>query len=251
MDNIFTRTEYIIGKERLEQLKRSKVAIIGIGGVGSFAAEAISRAGVGNVLLVDPDTIDITNINRQIHALHSTLGKPKVEVMKSRMLDINPNSNITPLKLIYSEETSEQILTKDIDYVIDAIDSIKSKIHLIIKCKELKIPVISSMGAGNKMDPTLFRVADISDTSTCPMARVIRKELRKAGIKKGVNVVYSTETPIKPKEQQIVNNQIGLSTSKQSNISVLGSISFVPSVAGLIIAGEVIKNLLNIWPLSI
>jgi tRNA A37 threonylcarbamoyladenosine dehydratase len=225
-DSIFSRTELLIGKESIERLKKSKVAIIGIGGVGSFTAEALARAGVGTLIFVDVDIISPSNLNRQIHALHSTLGLPKVDAMKQRILDINPDATVRGIREFYSTKNAASILTRDYDFVVDAIDSISSKVNLIINCKKLNIPIISAMGAGNKLDPTKFKVADISQTSTCPMARKIRKELRKNGIEKGVKVVFSSETPLKQQHPP-------------------GSISFVPSVMGLIIDGEVICDLVK------
>jgi tRNA A37 threonylcarbamoyladenosine dehydratase len=246
----FSRTQLLIGSERLNKLKKSKVAIIGIGGVGSFAAEALARSGIGELTLVDNDVVCITNINRQIHALQSTVGLPKVEVMKKRIMDINPEAKVVCFQEFYSEETAAKILSDNLNYVVDAIDTIKSKVDLIIRCKSLNIPIISSMGAGNKLDPTLFRVADISNTSVCPVARIIRRELRKSGINKGVKVVFSTEHPIKIKNENIYNNVCVCPeySVKRCYISksIPGSISFVPSVAGLIMAGEVIKDLLDI-----
>jgi tRNA A37 threonylcarbamoyladenosine dehydratase len=246
----FSRTELLIGNEGLEKLKKSKVAIIGIGGVGSFAAEALARAGIGELVLVDDDVICLTNINRQIHALQSTVGLPKVEAMKKRVFDINPDARVTCFKDFYSEETADKILTGDINYVVDAIDTIKSKIDLIIRCKKLNIPIISSMGAGNKLNPTLFRVADISQTSVCPMARVLRRELKKLGIQKGVKVVFSTEKPVKTLQENLCKT--GCICPKDSvkhcdfKRSIPGSISYVPSVVGLIMACEVIRDILNI-----
>lgn len=225
-ERFFSRTELLINKEGIEKLKASKVAIVGIGGVGSFAAEALARAGVGTFTIVDSDIIVPSNINRQIHALHSTVGLPKVDVMKKRILDINPDAKVVSIREFYSAETASQILSDDFDYLVDAIDSIKSKINLIVNCKKLNIPIISAMGAGNKLDPTKFQVADISETSVCPMARKIRKELRKNGIETGVKVVFSTESPLRHQRPP-------------------GSISFVPSVMGLIMAGEVIKDLIK------
>ncbi len=225
-EKIFSRTKLLIGKEGIEKLNKSKVAVIGIGGVGSFAAEALARAGVGTLILVDSDVICPSNLNRQIHALHSTMGLPKVEVMKNRIFDINPDAKVFGIREFYSSETASKILAQDFDYLVDAIDSLNSKIDLIINCKKLNIPIISAMGAGNKLDPTKFKVADISETSVCPMARKIRKELRKNGIEKGVKVVFSTETPLK-------------------NHHPPGSISFVPPVMGLIMAGEVINHLIK------
>lgn len=233
MQHRFSRTELLVGREGIEKLKKSKVAIIGVGGVGSFAAEALARAGIGELLLVDDDVVCITNINRQIHALQSTIGLPKVEVMKKRILDINPEAHVVCIKEFYSEKTAQKILNRSMSYVVDAIDTIKSKIDLIARCTKSNIPIISSMGTGNKLDPTMFRVDDISKTSVCPMARILRKELRKLGIQKGVKVVYSTEQPIRNRNENTYKN-------------IPGSISFVPSVAGLIMAGEVIKDLLNL-----
>ncbi|HHW03470.1 MAG TPA: tRNA threonylcarbamoyladenosine dehydratase [Thermoanaerobacterales bacterium] len=250
MQHRFSRSQLLIGDEGLKKLKKSKVAVIGIGGVGSFAVEALARAGIGELILVDDDVICITNINRQIHALESTVGLPKVEVMKKRILDINPNAHVTCFKDFYSEENADKILAGDIDYVVDAIDTIKSKVDLIIKCKKLNIPIISSMGAGNKLDPTLFRVADISQTSVCPMARVLRKELKKHGILKGVKVVFSTERPVKTVQENLCKTRCicPRDSVKHCNFkrSIPGSISYVPSVAGLIMAGEVIRDILNI-----
>lgn len=225
-ESIFSRTELLIGREGIERLKKSKVAIVGIGGVGSFTAEALARAGVGTLILVDDDIICPSNLNRQIHALHSTIGLPKVDVMKNRILDINPDAKVVSIREFYSIKTTENILTGHFDYIVDAIDSLMSKVNLIVNCKKLNIPIISAMGAGNKLDPTKFKVADISKTSVCPMARKIRKELRKNGIDKGVKVVFSTEVPVKQQHPP-------------------GSISFVPSVMGLVIAGEVIRYLVT------
>lgn len=225
-EEIFSRTELLIGKEGLAKLHKSKVAVVGIGGVGSFATEALARAGVGTLVLVDHDMICPSNLNRQIHSLHSTIGLPKVDVMKSRILDINPKANVIGIREFYSAETAEKILFKDLDYIVDAIDSLPSKIDLIVRCKNMELPIISAMGAGNKLDPTKFQVADISETFTCPMARRIRKELRKNGIESGVKVVFSTEPPSRKQKPP-------------------GSISFVPSVMGLIIAGEIINDIIK------
>jgi tRNA A37 threonylcarbamoyladenosine dehydratase len=225
-ESIFSRTELLVGKESIERLKKSKVVIIGIGGVGSFTAEALARAGVGTLILVDVDMICPSNLNRQIHALQSTLGLPKVDVMKDRILDINPDATVVGIREFYSVKNTESILTGKLDYVVDAIDSMSSKVDLIINCKKSNFPIISAMGAGNKLDPTKFKVADISQTSICPMARKMRKELRRNGIEKGVKVVFSSEAPLKQQHPP-------------------GSISFVPSVMGLIIAGEVIRDLVK------
>lgn len=231
--NFATRTSLIVGDDGIEKLKDSNVIIFGVGGVGSFAAEAIARAGVGNLTIVDFDDIDITNINRQLPALHSTVGKYKVEVMKERILDINPNINIKAIRDVYNKDTSEQILCEDYDYVVDAIDMVTSKIHLIETCKVKGLEIISSMGMGNKLDPTKIVVTDIHKTSMCPLAKVMRKELKNRRIKK-LKVVYSTEQPIELKKKILNGKKI-----------TPGSTSFVPSVGGLTIASIVINDLLN------
>lgn len=231
--NFTTRTGLIIGEDGVAKLKEKNVIVFGVGGVGSFAAEAIARAGVGNMTIVDFDDVDITNINRQIPALHSTVGKYKVEVMKERILDINPNINIKAVKELYNKETSESILTEDYDYVVDAIDMVTSKIHLIETCKSKGLEIISSMGMGNKLDPTKIVVTDVHKTHTCPLAKVMRKELKDRRIKK-LKVVYSTEQPKELKKRIMNGKKI-----------TPGSISFVPSVGGLIIASVVINDLLN------
>lgn len=227
----FSRTELLIGKENLEKLKNSKVAIFGIGGVGSFVLEALTRAGIGNFILVDKDNVDLSNLNRQIIATRKTVGKPKVEVAKERILEINPNAEVEIYKEFFMPET-EGILDSTISYVVDAIDTVTAKIELVKRAQELNIPIISSMGTGNKLDPTKFEVSDIYKTSVCPLAKVMRKELKARRIKK-LKVVYSKELPIKVARNEEVIKQIP------------GSISFVPSVAGLIIAGEVIKDIIN------
>lgn len=227
MENIFSREEIMIGKEGLEILQQAKVIVLGIGGVGSFAAEALARAGIGHLILVDHDVVDMTNINRQLLATQRTVGKIKVEVMQERILDINPDINIEIIPQFISEDNIKEIIPNDCDYIVDAIDTISAKINLIEYAYHSKIPIISAMGAGNKLDPTQFNVADISQTSVCPLARIIRKELRKKRIEKGVEVVYSKELPIQGKHQ------------------VPGSISFVPSTAGLVCAAVVVNRLLN------
>ena len=233
MDTIFSRTELLIGKEGIDRLKQKKVAVIGIGGVGSWVAEALTRAGVSNIVIVDPDTVATTDINRQILALHSTIGLPKVEVMKKRLLDINPKLHISAIDDYFDTCSSERILCGDLDYVIDAIDTMGPKVHLIYRCKELGIPVISAMGAGNKLDPTEFKIADLSKTSVCPVARIMRRELRKLGVESGVKVVYSEEPPKR------------YAKGERSNTDIPGSISFVPPTMALIMAGEVIRELLK------
>lgn len=231
--NFTTRTGLIIGDEGLDKLKNSNVIVFGVGGVGSFAAEAIARAGVGNLTIVDFDDVDITNINRQLPALHSTVGKYKVEVMKDRILDINPDINIKAIKELYNKDTSESILSEKYDYVVDAIDMVTSKIHLIETCKNKGLNIISSMGMGNKLDPTKIEVTDIHKTTICPLARVMRKELKDRKIKK-LKVVYSKEQPIELKKKILNGKKV-----------TPGSVSFVPSVGGLIIASVVINDLLN------
>ena len=234
--NFTTRTGLIIGDEGINKLKNSNVIVFGVGGVGSFAAEAIARAGVGNLTIVDFDDVDITNINRQLPALHSTVGKYKVEVMKDRILDINPDINIKAIREVYNKDTSESILCENYDYVVDAIDTVTSKLALAEYCYKNNINIISSMGTGNKMDPTQFRVSDVFKTKVCPLAKVMRHELRKRGVKK-LKVVYSEEMPMTPDKGRAVP-----SAKRQTP----GSISFVPPVAGMIIGGEVIKDLTGI-----
>lgn len=229
----FSRTEMLIGKEGLEKLKNSRVAVFGVGGVGSFTVEALARAGVGELVLVDFDSVDITNINRQIHALDTTVGRSKVELMAERVKLINPRIKVTPVKEMYTPQDGQKLLSDDIDYVVDAIDDVAGKLDLIKKCVEKGIPIVSSMGTGNKLDPTRFKVADISETSVCPLARVVRRGLKKAGIYQGVKVVYSTEKPIK------AENGTG-GSEKQ----VPASVSFVPASAGLILASVVIRDLI-------
>lgn len=240
MENQFSRTELIIGKENIEKLKRSKVAIFGIGGVGSYVVEALVRAGIGNFVLVDNDTVSISNINRQLIATTKTIGNAKVEVAKERILEINPKANVEIYKEFFMPET-QGILDESIDYIVDAIDTVTAKIELIERAKKLNISIISSMGTGNKLDPTKFEITDIYKTSVCPLAKVMRKELKQRGIKK-LKVLYSKEEPIKVN----CTNKENLDVTINSRMKQIpGSISFVPSVAGLIIAGEVIKDLIK------
>lgn len=241
----YSRTERLIGSEGIEILKNSRVAIFGIGGVGSYAVEALCRSGIGTLLLIDYDDICITNINRQIHATVKTVGRSKVEVMRDRLLDINPNANIIIYKDLYNHETAEKLLSKDYDYVIDAIDMVSSKLDLIERCNKLEIPIISCMGAGNKLDPTKLEVTDIYKTSVCPLAKVMRYELRKRGIKK-LTVVYSTETPVVQSEIVGENENSGIESDNLSKRrQTPGSISFVPSAAGLILSSVVVRALLK------
>lgn len=229
----FSRTELIIGKEAIEKLNDSKVAVFGIGGVGSFVVEGLVRAGIQNFILVDADVVDITNLNRQLIATHNTVGKDKVDVCKERILSINPNAKVEVYKEFFGTENTNIKLDNSISYIVDAIDTVTSKIELIVRSNNLNIPIISSMGTGNKLDPTRFEVTDIYKTSVCPLAKVMRKELKKREIKK-LKVVYSKEEPL----------HISASDSSERK-RVPASISFVPSVAGLIIAGEVIKDIIK------
>jgi tRNA threonylcarbamoyladenosine dehydratase len=240
----FSRNELAIGKEGLEKLKRATVAVLGVGGVGSFAVEALARSGVGRLVLVDRDNVDITNINRQIHALLSTIGRPKVELMKERIADINPECEVIALQMFYTEETYEQFFSYNLDFVIDASDTIIYKVHLMKECLKRNIPIISSMGAANKMDPTRFRIADISKTHTDPIAKVIRAKLRKEGIRRGIPVVFSDEKPIIIREdvRKVVGNDQSPIRKAQMPPS---SNAFVPSVAGLIMASYVVRELLK------
>ena len=231
--NEFCRTELLVGEEGIAQLHNSKVIVLGIGGVGSFVVEALTRAGVGNLILVDNDTICISNINRQIHARQSTVGMIKVEAMKERVISINPNCNVEAKQVFITAENISEIIPSDVDYVVDAIDTVTSKLALAEYCYKNNINIISSMGTGNKIDPTQFRVSDVFKTKVCPLAKVMRYELRKRGVKK-LKVVYSEEMPMTPDKGRAVPSQ-----KRQTP----GSISFVPPVAGMIIGGEVIKDL--------
>lgn len=240
----FSRNELAIGKEGLELMKGATVAILGIGGVGSFSVEALARSGVGKMILIDKDDVDITNINRQIHSLLSTVGQSKVDLMADRVRDINPECEIVRLKMFYTEETYEELFAYQPDYVIDASDTISYKIHLIKECLHRDTPIISSMGAANKMDPTQFEVADIFDTSYDPMARVIRNRLRKEGYKRGIPVVYSKEKPIRIREdvrQEVAPDNAEIRKAEMPP----SSNAFVPSVAGLIMASHVVQEILK------
>lgn len=230
--NRFSRSELLLGREALLKLKNSKVIVFGVGGVGSFVCEALARSGIGNIALVDNDTVAESNINRQIIALTSTIGIAKVKVMTERISDINPDCCVTPYECFYTKEKEVDI--SGYDYVVDAIDTVTSKLVLIEEANRLKIPIISSMGTGNKLDPTRFEIADISKTSVCPLARVMRRELKARGIS-WLKVLYSKEEPLTPKE----------GSKEASRRQTPGSVSFVPPVAGMIIAGEVIKDLIK------
>ena len=291
MSHPFSRTELLIGAEGLKKLKNSTVAIFGIGGVGSFAAEALARSGVYTLILIDDDHICLTNINRQIHALHSTVGKSKVEVMKTRILDINPKATVITYKEFYDSENAEKLLYNDYDYVVDAIDTIDSKLDLIERCKKYNIPIISSMGMGNKLDPNKLEVSDIYDTSVCSLAKVMRRQLRKRGIK-DLKVVYSKECGDAPGMISVTSHNVPetagpcnnchsgrseesrmarntdlshlLRTTKrgapeavhaaspsgddkvcEKKRRILGSVPFVPPAAGLIMASEVVYDLIR------
>lgn len=234
MSNPFARSELLLGLEAMEKLANATVAIFGVGGVGSFAAEVLVRTGIGRIILIDYDIIDISNINRQIHATSKTLGRYKVEAMKERLLDINPKLDIIIYKEKYNHTTKEKLISQKYDYVIDAIDMVSSKIDLIVECKDRGIPIISSMGAGNKLNPTMFQVGDIYSTKICPLAKVMRKELRKRKID-NLKVVWSEEVPKKVNLEETDLRK-----------AIPGSIGFVPSVAGLIIGSEVIKDI-GLW----
>ncbi len=245
--NSLMRTEMLIGREALAKLKDSWVAIFGIGGVGSYSVEGLARSGVGKFTLVDNDNICETNINRQIHAVQSTLGKPKVDVMKERILDINPDAVVETFQVFYSGSSSEQLINKNYTYIVDAIDTVPSKIDLIVGAKERVIPIISSMGTGNKIYPDRLRIDDIFNTSVCPLARIIRKELRKRDIE-SLKVIYSAEEPIKPLE--VAENCCRDNNEEEGKNNIIkreapGSMSFVPSAAGLMIAGEVIRDIIG------
>ncbi|UQZ33017.1 tRNA threonylcarbamoyladenosine dehydratase [Paenibacillus sp. PK3_47] len=241
----FSRTELAIGPEGLEVLKNSTVAVLGIGGVGAMAVEALARTGVGRIILIDKDAVDITNINRQIHALTTTIGQKKADLMVDRVKLINPECEAIALNMFYTDETYEELFKYKPDFVIDASDTIIYKIHLIKECLARKIPMISSMGAANKMDPTRFKVADISKTEMDPIARVIRQKLRKDGIRKGVKVVFSTEIPVKPRvdvtEQIVPADAPDRRKAKQPPASN----SFVPPVVGLIMVSVAVNDLLE------
>ena len=248
LQHSFSRTELLLGKEGLDKLRESKVIVFGVGGVGSFTVEALVRAGIGSIVLVDDDTICLTNLNRQIHATYNTIGKDKVEVMKERILSINKNCKVETKQVFVTKDNIQDLITDDVDYVVDAIDTVSAKIGLVEYCTGKNIPIISSMGTGNKLDPTQFKVADIYDTKVCPLAKVMRYELRKRGIK-GLKVVYSEELPTKPKVDDVVTCKTGCvctGGTKKCAIKrqIPGSISFVPPVAGMIIGGEVIKDII-------
>ncbi len=232
MEDEFSRMELLIGREAVDLLSKKKIAVFGLGGVGSYAVEALARCGVGSLTLVDHDTVDITNINRQLYALHSTLGELKTKVAKERVRDIDENILVHTYDTFYNKDTAHMFDFSAYDYVVDAIDTVASKLLLIEQSKLSKTPIISSMGTGNKLDPTKFEVSDISKTSVCPLAKAVRRELRKRGIRK-VKVLYSKEKPIRSRTQE------------GEGRPAPGSVSFVPSVAGFMIAAEVVRDLIQ------
>ncbi|MFT4105486.1 MAG: tRNA threonylcarbamoyladenosine dehydratase [Lacrimispora sp.] len=248
MLNQFSRTQMLLGEESMDRLAGARVAVFGIGGVGGYVVEALVRSGVGSFVLVDDDKVCLTNLNRQLIATRKTVGKYKVEVMKDRILEINPKAEVEMRQCFYLPENADEFDFKNYDYVVDAVDTVTAKLELIMRAKEAGVPVISCMGAGNKLDPTKFQVADIYKTTMCPLAKVMRRELKKRGVKK-LKVVYSTEKPVRPLEDMSISCRTncicppGAQHKCTDRRDIPGSVAFVPSVAGLIIAGEVIKDL--------
>ena len=247
----FSRTQLLLGAEAIEKFKNSRGAVFGIGGVGGFVVEGLVRSGIGAFDLIDDDKVCLTNLNRQIIATRKTVGKYKVDVMKERILEINPDAKVTTHKCFYLPDTAEEFDFSAYDYVVDAVDTVSAKIELVLRAKEANVPIISCMGAGNKLDPTRFEVTDIYKTSVCPLAKVMRRELKKRGVKK-LKVVYSKEEPIKPSEDMSIScrqNCIcppGAEHKCTERRAIPGSVSFVPSVAGLIIAGEILKDIAKV-----
>ena len=252
MESQFSRTELLLGKDNMEKLAAARVCIFGIGGVGGYVADALARCGVGHLELVDHDVVCLSNLNRQIIATHQALGQYKVDVMKERILSINPLAEVVVHKCFYLPETREQFDFTKFDYVVDAIDTVVGKIALVLQAEASGTPIISSMGAGNKLDAAAFRVADIYQTSVCPLAKVMRKELKRRGVKK-LKLVYSRELPLKERSggetgspaAEEMNTEGSPVQTVSSRRSIPGSVAFVPSVAGLIIAGEVVKDLIH------
>lgn len=247
----FSRTELLLGKDSMEKLKNSRVAVFGIGGVGGYVCEALVRSGVGAFDLIDDDKVCLTNLNRQIIATRKTVGKYKTEVMRDRILEINPQADVRLHQCFFLPENSDEFPFEEYDYVVDAVDTVTAKIELVMKAQAMNVPIISSMGAGNKLDGSMFRVADIYKTKVCPLAKVMRRELKKRGVKK-LKVVYSEEMPTRPIEDMAIScrsNCIcspGAEHKCTERRDIPGSVAFVPSVAGLIIAGEVVKDLCRI-----
>ena len=240
MDKAWERTARLIGNENVERLQKARVILFGVGGVGSYAAEALARCGVGSLTLVDHDVVDQTNLNRQLVALHSTIGRPKTEILKARILDINPSATVDAVQCFYDADTALQFDFKAYDYIIDAVDTVTAKLLLIENAARAGTKIISSMGAGNKLNPAAFEVADIYSTSICPLARVMRRECRKRGIN-ALKVVYSKEEPRKSAVTEQEGGKAGAATKQAP-----GSISFVPSAAGLVLAGAVVRDLLEL-----
>lgn len=244
----FSRTELLLGKEAMEQLSKARVAVFGVGGVGGYACEALVRSGIGAFDLIDDDKVCLTNLNRQIIATRKTVGKYKTDVMKERMLEINPDVDVAIHKCFFLPENADEFPFEEYDYIIDAVDTVTAKIELVMKAQEKNVPIISSMGAGNKLDASMFQVADIYKTKVCPLAKVMRRELKKRGVKK-LKVVYSEEKPTRPIEDMAISCRTncicppGANHKCTERRDIPGSVAFVPSVAGLIIAGEVIKDL--------
>ncbi len=244
----FSRTELLLGAEGLRKLSLSKVAVFGIGGVGTYVVEGLARSGVGHLVLIDDDCICLTNINRQLHATTKTVGKLKVEMMRERVLEINPEATVTTFQSFYLPEKADELIDNDYDYIVDAIDTVTAKIDLVVQAYTRNIPIISCMGAGNKLDPTQFEVADIYQTSVCPLAKVMRKELKKRGIP-ALKVVYSREQPLEPvptENSSCATGCIcpsGATRTCTTRNQIPGSVAFVPSVAGLIMAGEIVKDI--------
>lgn len=244
----FSRTELLLGKEAMEQLSKARVAVFGVGGVGGYACEALVRSGIGAFDLIDDDKVCLTNLNRQIIATRKTVGKYKTDVMKERMLEINPDVDVAIHKCFFLPENADEFPFEEYDYIIDAVDTVTAKIELVMKAQEKNVPIISSMGAGNKLDASMFQVADIYKTKVCPLAKVMRRELKKRGVKK-LKVVYSEEKPTRPIEDMAISCRTncicppGAKHTCTERRDIPGSVAFVPSVAGLIIAGEVIKDL--------
>ena len=251
MLNQFSRTQLLLGGEAMKKLSESRVAVFGVGGVGGYACEALVRSGVGHFDLIDDDKVCLTNLNRQIIATRKTVGKYKTDVMKERMLEINPEVDVTIHKCFFLPENADEFPFSEYDYVIDAVDTVTAKLELVMKCRELNVPIISSMGAGNKLDASAFRVADIYKTKMCPLAKVMRRELKKRGVKK-LKVVYSEEKPTRTIEDMSVSCRTncicppGAAHKCTERRDIPGSVAFVPSVAGLIIAGEVVKDLTGV-----
>lgn len=244
----FSRTELLLGKEAMEKLSRSRVAVFGIGGVGGYVCEALVRSGIGHFDLVDDDKVCLTNLNRQIIATRKTIGQYKTDVMKERILDINPDAEVRVYKCFFLPENADEFPFEEYDYIVDAVDTVTAKIELVMKAQEKNVPIISSMGAGNKLDGSMFRVADIYKTKVCPLAKVMRRELKKRGVEK-LKVVYSEEMPTRPIEDMAISCRTncicppGAKHKCTERRDIPGSVAFVPSVVGLIIAGEVIKDL--------